>query len=106
MANIAKVVGGEVVVCNQYGGRLFSFRPSVGGVATFVDVHPSNGKMLVTIDSGRVLICNSNGGCITSFDGNGKRIILARWQGNDIFTQNSDGSCVLRNSNGGWIRPI
>lgn len=106
MANFAKVSNGEVVICNQFGGRISSFRPQSGGAAVFVDVHPSNGKMLVTTDSGKVIICNDNGGWISSFDGNGKKIVLARWQGDDIFTQNSDGSCVLRYNNGGWKHPL
>ena len=106
MANFAKVVNGEVVICNAYGGRIKSFSPSSGGKAVFVDTNPSNGKMLVTTESGSVIICNENGGWIKGFDGNGKKIVLARWLGDDIFTQNADGSCVLRNSSGGWIRPL
>lgn len=102
----AKVVNGEVVICNQYGGRISSFRPQSGGAAVFVDVHPGNGKMLVTTDSGKVIICNNTGGWISSFDGNGRKIVLARWQGDDIFSQNADGSCVLRSSNGGWKHPL
>lgn len=106
MANIVKVQNGEVVVCNQSGGRLWSFRPSSGGKAVFVDVHPVNGKMLVTTESGKVIICNENGCWITSFEGGRSKIVLARWQGDEIFSQNADGSCVLRYSSGGWKHPL
>lgn len=106
MAYIAKVVNGEVAVCNPYGGVIRQFKPQSGGAAIFVDVNPSNGQMLVTTESGNVIVCTEYGGSIRSFSGDGKKIVLARWQGNEIFTQNADGSCVLRNAYGGWIRPL
>ena len=71
----------------------------------FVDYNRSNGKILVTTERGIVIVCNENGGHLNSFSGNGN-IAMARWQGNDVFIQNRNGSCELRSQNGGWIRGL
>jgi hypothetical protein len=50
-------------------------------------------------------VYNRFGGQLNFFRGNGN-IVLARWQGDDVFVQNRNGSCELRSINGGWIRPL
>ena len=86
MAIIPKIENGNVVIVNEYGGKLRSFSPNQGGKAVFVDYDRSNGKILVTTERGIVIVCNENGGHLNSFSGNGN-IAMARWQGNDIFIQ-------------------
>lgn len=105
MAKFAKVENGSVVILNEYGGKMRTFRPNSGGDAVFADYNPSNGKILVTTERGVVIVCDDNGAHINSFSGNGN-ITLARWNGNDVFIQNRNGSCELRSQNGGWIRSL
>ncbi|MDE6191763.1 MAG: hypothetical protein K2G47_09125 [Muribaculum sp.] len=105
MAIIPKIENGNVVIMNEYGGKLRSFSPNQGGKAVFVDYNHSNGKILVTTEKGIVIVCNENGGHLNSFSGNGN-IAMARWQGNDVFIQNRNGSSELRSQNGGWIRGL
>lgn len=105
MAIIPKVENGSVVIMNEYGGKLRSFHPNQGGDAMFVDYNRTTEKLLVTTERGIVIVCNENGGHLNSFSGNGN-IAMARWQGNDVFVQNHNGSCELRSQNGGWIRGL
>ena len=46
MAIIPKIENGNVVIMNEYGGKLRSFSPNQGGKAVFVDYNHSNGKVL------------------------------------------------------------
>ncbi|SHF25883.1 hypothetical protein SAMN05444349_11484 [Bacteroides faecichinchillae] len=105
MAKFAKVENGNVVVINEYGGRIRTFSPNSGGKAVFADYNPSNGKILVTTERGVVIVCDDNGGQLKSFSGNGN-IRTARWSGKDVFVENNNGSCELRFENGGWIRSM
>lgn len=107
MARIAKVVNGDVVVCNEYGGRIFSFHPSAGGNAVFVDYNPSIDEFVITTERGDVWRYNSSGGQIGPVSNfSGKKIVMARWQGDDIFVQYSDSSCDLYGKFGGCIRHL
>lgn len=71
MAIIPKIENGNVVIANEYGGKLRSFSPNQGGKAVYVDYNHSNGKILVTTEKGIVIVCNENGGHLNSFSGNG-----------------------------------
>jgi hypothetical protein len=97
---IYKVDKGRVFVLNRFGGQArASIAPAYGGKAVFVE------RLLITTETGVVGVYDKNGGQIISFRGNGN-IVLARWQGDDVFVQNRNGSCELRSQNGGWIRPL
>lgn len=108
MSVFAKVVDGKVAICTEIGTTSYTIYPCEGQ-AIFVDLHPKDGRVLITTDTGMVLIYGSNGGgCSVRFRSYtyDKKIVLARWQGNDIFTQNSDGSCILRSGIGTEIRRL
>ena len=108
MVQYAKVVDGKVAICNEHGATSYTIYPCEGR-AIFVDLNPIDGRVLITTDTGKVLIYGSNGGgCSVRFQSGStnKTIVLARWQGNDIFTQNSDGSCILRSAIGTEIRRL
>jgi tricorn protease-like protein len=103
---IYKVDKGRVFVLNRFGGQArASIAPAYGGKAVFVDYNPRLERLLITTETGVVGVYDKNGGQIISFRGNGN-IVLARWQGDDVFVQNRNGSCELRSQNGGWIRPL
>ena len=105
MAIIAKVEKGNVVILNEYGGKLRTFHPNSGGDAVFVDYNSSNGKILVTTERGTVLLCEESGAHLSVWYGNGS-ITMARWSGDDVFVQNRNGSCELRTKTGGWIKSL
>lgn len=107
MDKIAKIKNGSVVICNTYGGQIFSFRLGTGGDATFADINPKDGRILVTSEKGTYSICSESGGCIASFSGSAYNpIVMATWMGDDILVRLSNGQCEVRNQSGGVIRRI
>lgn len=107
MDRIAKIKNGSVVVCNTYGGEIFSFRLGTGGDAIYADINPKDGRILVTSKSGTYSICTESGGAIATFNGSSYNpIVMATWMGDDILVRLSNGQCEVRNSSGGVIRRI
>lgn len=102
---IFKVDKGRVYVLNRFGCNVKApIIPQEGGKALFADYNPRLERLLITTETG-VGVYNRFGGQLNFFRGNGN-IVLARWQGDDVFVQNRNGSCELRSINGGWIRPL
>ncbi|MCH5231442.1 MAG: hypothetical protein J1F43_06565 [Muribaculaceae bacterium] len=105
MARIAIVENGKIVIRNEFGGWITSFTPQGSKKAIFVDTNPSDGRMLVTMDDGSVSVYNQHNGLLNSMS-NCKNVVLARWMGNDVFVQHSDGTKELRRPDGGWIKSM
>ena len=105
MPYIYKVQNGAVHTLNRYGGHVRApFHPSMGGNAIFVDYNPHLERLMVTTDRGAIIFYNNYGGSISHFTV--KDVVMARWQGEDIFVQLKSGKCILYNKYGGMLRHL
>ena len=105
---IPKVENGMVKIYNKSGLLLTTMRPGNGN-PILADVHPSSGDVIITTTQGSVFIYNKNGngrmggngGLTTNTD-----VKKARWQGNDILVEYTNGKSQLRSLSGNVIRDL
>lgn len=101
---IVKVENGKVIVDTERGVRLRVI--GTANDAVFADINPATGKILVTSSKGFVDLWNKDGIFFRKVYCSSPAAQMARWVGDDVMIQLSNGKTSIYRETGCWLRNI
>lgn len=99
---IVRIENGKVIVETDRGIRARVI--CVSGGAVFADINPATGKILITNSTGLVELWSTGGTCLRRVYCNHPGAQMARWAGNDVLVQLSNGKHAMCRENGCILR--